>query len=1021
MPNKQLKETISKITGRSVLYSEDIQDSRLWGTVLFQAREILKKRGIETKVYDYLYQQGMLVKLEQDMRVATPAARDNFVDFADYLKELFICYPILGMARFSEEDSRRLFHLGQNTFQKLDGSARLSPQEEDALIMATIQLLKKWRPDEEDDNSMWLYIYKQFGYKEHEESGSQRIYERYRQIIRSVMRRYNRFFAPKGTQRYYTTLMLHSLAPKHGFCNLFEILIRFFEKNLKFQYLPEDPSYSVFVERIKTRWGIPSELEKLGLYSAAMHSGLKTLFLNRTDFMAFFCDNIVMKINALLQTGSIEAGDFQDSYLDEMLQEWYLEKSLHVRARWTHKQRSQAGERTIASAKDTNPVYMLHNNRISIFIPNIRLSAVSGDRPKARLYQGERLVNEYKLDVFGDDLSWTIRKAHFRLDQVSVDFSKGFHLRMELVYQGETIFNSHERLFRPYMFFGSNGAEARPESLSHGLAYLFTGEETQLVSLGLEDAVLLDHPGQLLEVHAETIQDLRLDGLEIFLPAQDKDSVRVYPSRASFSGAHAQKEGHLYQVYDRPFQFSIHLSQDESPLSYLVQTGSSIQPLHRLMENGQSACLVESAVSGVFSELIIKDFITSSVIYSFRYVVLEGFDVKYSEPFFISNQAVVQGNYHYLGDEHIFSVPLQGEEEIRLVSADGLIELLLTPPLLRCELLGKELFSQNLVFWYKDISREVFLRPSIPPGWLASAHLGNQTLATFDGREDVDLGNVLSAYAASAKTETLWFSLTHAHHARQDIPACTIYFHPSFRQAPLQLEDGRLLWQVQDNFIGDRKSAFNITLMHRRNEFANYRLLNQNEVVEKAFPVQVGVFHYEVFLSEQSLFGEKCASIYQGEFTIGDENELRFDGWNVHLHTAVNWDLQKKRTENLAVRENAARISDIRYIGMSIPSGEEQAFPEYEGTLSFYDERDDHWQPFNGDEGKEEYELINPVRLWVINDDMMIVYTCTEDALYFDKSRNWFMNKDPAIEMRRELLKAISAFPDYYAYRKGET
>lgn len=78
MPNKQLKETISKITGHTILYSEDIQDSRLWGTVLFQAREILKKSGIETKVYDYLYQHGMLVKLEQDMRVAIPAARENY-------------------------------------------------------------------------------------------------------------------------------------------------------------------------------------------------------------------------------------------------------------------------------------------------------------------------------------------------------------------------------------------------------------------------------------------------------------------------------------------------------------------------------------------------------------------------------------------------------------------------------------------------------------------------------------------------------------------------------------------------------------------------------------------------------------------------------------------------------------------------------------------------------------------------------------------------------------------------------
>lgn len=664
MAKQLLKDMIVRLTGHSVLYADDVKNNAIMVAVLDQGRKILREAGLSSGVLDYMADHGLYVKVEHDMRSSQPAVRESFNDFSLYLENLIHANPMLGLAVFDEQDRQALFDLGNRASRKLDmGNGRLTPQEQDALVMSTVQLLKDWRMDEEDDTSLWAFVYRQYGIREHEGYLSQKIYFGFQTAIESVMRRYKRFFAPPGTQRYYTTLMLHALAPKQSMHSLFEILVRFFENNLRSQYLPNDPSYKVFVKRIKTRWGVPSDLERLGLYSASMNSGLKTLFLNRSDYMVTLCDSIVQKIDQLMRTGSLDKQTAEYDYLDELLVAWYQDKSLAVREKWTSAQREMIGERTITNAKDTNPQYVLHQNRVALLIPNIRLPAAEGPLPRIIIHQGEQVVYNNALDVYGDELSRTIRKSYFYLDRMSLHIDQALTLRVQIDLDENTLFDSLDRLHRQFVFFSHTGSEIRPDIQKSGQAYLFARDGAELASLGLEEAYQLSHPGQLLEVQMDSLQDLRIDGVEVFLQTADKETLRVYPSHSRIQGAYAQRGGYEYNIYANPVQFTVHVPDTESPLSYLVHQGDQIKPLSSFESHGSGVYILDpQTMAGEFHELSIKHFISSSVVFTQRFIHLPGFSVRYTQPFFLSDQAKVEGRCFFTGVDETFSALMQGKK-----------------------------------------------------------------------------------------------------------------------------------------------------------------------------------------------------------------------------------------------------------------------------------------------------------------------------------------------------------------------
>ncbi|CAN4024861.1 Chaperone protein DnaJ, partial [Dysosmobacter welbionis] len=217
-------------------------------------------------------------------------------------------------------------------------------------------------------------------------------------------------FAPEGTQRYYTSLLLHAISPRQSIDSLFNILFDFYIKNLDFQYVAEDISYRMFTKGMRARWDSRvKKNEDLQLRSDAVFSGLQALFQARPGYMAMHCDSIVKKMDALLRGEAENVMDPERNYWDHLLLEWFNKKSATERVRAQGERRQRKTEYVATTSERIYVQYAMDRNLVGLSLPKIRLPKVGELRPIIRVFQQENLIFQDELTVTGNDLCLTTK------------------------------------------------------------------------------------------------------------------------------------------------------------------------------------------------------------------------------------------------------------------------------------------------------------------------------------------------------------------------------------------------------------------------------------------------------------------------------------------------------------------------------------------------------------------------------------------------------------------------------------
>ena len=117
----------------------------------------------------------------------------------------------------------------------------------------------------------------------------------------------------------------------------------------------------------------------------------------------------------------------------------------------------------------------------------------------------------------------------------------------------------------------------------------------------------------------------------------------------------------------------------------------------------------------------------------------------------------------------------------------------------------------------------------------------------------------------------------------------------------------------------------------------------------------------------------------------------------------------------MPMKPTAGILERLEYWGDSIPSGESVTLPEYDAALLF-ETLEGRRIYFNNNENKQEYEYINPARVWVVNENRLILRTVTDDAVYFDTKLGSIVNRNPMLTMSSEEQKKRLQNPDYFEY-----
>ena len=362
-----------------------------------------------------------------------------------------------------------------------------------------------------------------------------------------------------------------------------------------------------------------------------------------------------------------------------------------------------------------------------------------------------------------------------------------------------------------------------------------------------------------------------------------------------------------------------------------------------------------------------------------------------------------------------YSLVLGDSSDNMIVPISGMEwQLELCIPLVSCTFMGHSAFKSSNMIWHKSIPHDEFVQLTLPEGWDGQLMLGTRPIPEVNPGY-FELGNVLHALTAPQAEYDLWLSLksTMGEHSNRKIT--TIVCKPTFATPPIEVIDNALCWQPKGNYVGDSGSTFQIEIQRPDGSTDTYTAPTENAILANSDSFALGTYSYQIFLKKKSLF---CTGvdelIFKSTYCIGNPFEWIYDGKELIIGDALYWDFDTETLKTLLMKYGCGILTNLDYQGTSIASGETMPAPCYSATLSFISDTG-RYIPFNSKPSKE-YELVNPVMVWIVNEHLLILRCVTEDAVYVDKHFSTIVNRNPATYMSKAERYQRLKIPDYFKY-----
>ncbi len=940
MSEAEFLNRLNKAFPEKVIFAEQSRLSE-YLSLFVEIRRYARGAGVSS--VQWLTGRGFIWKetgyIEPDMHsgdTCGPSPDYTAFELADYV---FRTYPLAGEYQLTDAEDALLYQSASETVKKvlIDGG-RTSVKEDAVLVLETINLLKGWSSelaDEETSGSLWNYIFLQYGFNpENSEAAANRLYNYFRGAIKGTLAHYKRFFAPEGTQRYYTSLLLHALAPKQSIESLYSILFDFYVKNLDFQYVTEDISYKVFTKGMRARWDSRiAKNDELQLRADAIFSGLQTLFKERPGYMAVLCDSIVKKMDAILRNENTDLIDPDRNYWDTILVEWYQRKSSTERVQAQGEQRQRKTEYVATTTDRIYAQYTMEHSSVGIAIPKIRLSKVAQQRPVIKIYQSEICIYNAELSVTGDELCLTTRSLFIPFEEMSYDFSNTPAIRVEIHYDGELLYNSAEKLYRQYILLDASGAERTPHC---GTIYLFASNLQEVTFPDDTDGIYsYPYPGQLYRINLDEVSSAAIDGREIFVCASTAAQFRHHTSLRKAVSAQVIHQGVSFDIFPAPFQLFIILPEGEKSIRYQFSIDGVRHNADAFCDGGNEL-EIPSENDALCHCVRIIDLATDLVKYEFNYIVLADFNVTLNAPIYYADGSQATANISFAAKQFHYSLVLEDTSERIIVPVSGMAwQLELYIPLVHCTLMGHNAFKIPGMIWHKSILHDEFVKLGLPEGWSGQLMLGISPVPEVSPSY-FELGNTLRAITAPQAEYDLWISLENiaGNHINRKIT--TIACKPTFAAPPIEVIDSTLHWQPEGNYVGDPESTFQVEVQRPGGSIDTYATSTESTALANTSSYALGNYSYQVFLKKKSLFsGGMNELIFKGSYCVGNPLEWLYDGKELIIGDALYWDFETETLKALLMKYGCGILTNLDYQETTIASGETMPAPCYSATLSF--------------------------------------------------------------------------------------
>ena len=968
--------------------------------------------------------------VEQDMRPRGKTNAPNGFEAADLAHFIFRKYPLAGSYILTPEEDRLLYNASKITvkqFLRADYSAER--KECAVLVLEAVRLIRGWNWQDRDsngaENAFWRYLFQQFGvHTENSSTAEERLLDGFTMAIETVMEFYKRFLAPKGRLQYSTTLLLHALAPRSEMEDLFRELFHFYTRTLRYQYRAGDVGFGVLAEDLLNRWEVEAterdplaeerklakpKSHKIGrprkedmfINESPAISGVHTMFRYRPAYAVALCDELVRKMDTLLKEEKL---DTSRDYWNQLLTEWYQRKGVAERARIQEARRTSHAEYVAVSGGSVSVRYAMRGERVGLELPGIRLPVAGEARPAFRVFQGDTLIYSETLDASGTVP--TTAGRFLPLDETKYDFSCPPELHVEVEYMGGLLYRSGEELRRRWLLFDEAGNFRKPKS---GAAWLFTGD-VQEVSVSGGDAVRCDFPGQLYRLRMDTLSQLCVDGQEVASASVSR--FRHHTSIRRVELARVDVRGKLHDLYPGAFQLLIKMTDRDRALRYRVQVDGVTYPSETL-EIGQSEILFTPPDTSYVPHCV-RVFNQGGVLQDeYNYMIVNGCRVSMDKRLYREGADEAAVRIVWNGRTRQYALPLPpGVDSVSLTMPGLEYPVEIDVPVVHCTFRGRNAFLSSEAVWHRAIAPDETVALRLPSGWNAQLMLGIQPIPDDKNSGRFLLGDMLSHAEPSGKEAPLWISLWDGSGPSHRITyqLATMMFQPSFLRDPLALENDKLLWQAEENFVGEADSRFEIVLTAPDGTVSRFQATVEDTVLVDVRDFPEGRYAYQIFPPDSD------APLYESSIIIGDTRKFAFAGKQIVIMGALCWDFDADDLRTVPMSEGCGILRDIHYLGNSLPPGEDIQTPEYSATLYYIDDDTGDLLAFH-DKADDYFEQVNPVTLWTINEHLLILQGATGDTLYIDNQTATILYRNPDSVMTRDEQRERLETPDYFEYR----
>lgn len=875
-------------------------------------------------------------------------------------------------------------------------------------FITLVEIAKRWKrieDDENDESGFWEFVFKTLiGF----EGYDQKLYKAFTDLIGSLGRSDKILFVDYG-KKYWAALMMHAFAPIRSIYAFLDLCYNIYRKDLDFNYTENDKGVCEiatirFCEILQSTVGNDKTVS-IGSNTYAVKIGLRTLALNSETQDEFV--NLLHKTLEIIDNLFYKYNFDAKNYFEEIVFEWWKSKLSEVRS-----DRKTTGHRSTAAVTKQNirAKFNRFNNKVFLVIPPIRIND-KGTTVCLSVYEGEieeQRLSEKLFTKIGE-LTVTTKQKEIDLNDILCK-EKMINIRVEISENGITIYD--KKFYKEFLLFDDKN-EVHSQINKADNYFLYTRD----ISALKQPAEISGVGCYLYNIYPKIGESLVGELQQVFFV--EKLSVNRNQNTVNLIGNLPNCKWYVGDIGCMVFSGSVRLLvPKDTPINgmdltidtkrYLLSELPSIQENdYMLFDIGNFIPICEP------TELEIYSHIKEKLILHNYIVVFPKLDLIFArEVFYGKDEKKLTISFD--NDIKVLSWDITQSQVIHPFN-DG--DLIINIPYLRWRLDGKDWYneSNNTKQWYKSNFHNGSILEIDSPQGLERLELIAVTDGVVKGVEcntsgNFEIGKFIFRHENSRE---ILFLLKNADSSPKEIFIVSTAEH--FTDNPILYSDGKLLWQPEDTFVGDKSREFCVSLTKDCNKSFDIEGLSCSD--EEIEVLEEGVYKIKITSQEGNIFKKERKTFYEGEIIIGRKEKFRFFAKHIKLVSA-SAELSGGENSHMYWKPLTSKyfIENLHFV--EIDNVEYYIGDLY--TINAYNKKILLNKMINE---KNKYDRINPVRIFIATKNTLELvaghnkhnFTDCLGTLSYDMQRRNICN----INVRGELSKNYPCI-NYYKFIEVE-